>query len=206
VTPLEAEAVFRSLLPDGAACAALRIAEAPGSGPLPAELQRAVESRQREFRAGRLCAAGCLAALGVEGTVGRDERAPVWPTGVAGSITHTRTLAVAAVARVSALGIDCEPYLNDDALRDVRGQAIDDAEWALLGADAALATALFSAKESLFKQRWPLTRVFLDFPDAKLVSHDARALTLQVQGGEQQRVRYTLAHGHAFTVCASPGD
>lgn len=185
---------------------ALRIADAPTNVALPPDLQRAVDFRRREFLAGRACAARALEALGVKGEVGRDERAPLWPPGVGGSITHTRTLAVAAVARVGSLGIDCEPYLNDEALKDVRGSAFDEGEWALLGADAALATALFSAKESLFKQRWPLTRVFLDFSDARLVSRDANVLTLAVQGREQQRVRYALAHGHAFTVCSSPGE
>jgi enterobactin synthetase component D len=207
MTPADAEKVFQLLLPPGAACAAMRVAEAPQSGPLPAELERAVPFRQQEFRAGRACAARALNTLGVSGAVGREEggRAPLWPLGVMGSITHTRALAVAAVARVASLGIDCEPMLSDEALRDVRGTALSDDEWALLGADAALATALFSAKESLFKCRWPLTRVFLDFPDARLIARDDDSLTLEAEG-TRQPVRYALAHGHAFTVCVSPRE
>jgi enterobactin synthetase component D len=166
----------------------------------------AVPQRRREFQAGRLCAARALAALGVTPTVGRDAktREPLWPLGIAGSISHTRTVAVAAVGRLVALGIDVEPQLDPGALRDVRRSAICDAEWKLLGEDAALATALFSAKESLFKHLWPRTHVFIDFPEAVLVARDASTLRLElVPTGELHAVRYALLHGHAFTCCAT---
>ena len=38
---------------------------------------------------GRLCAAYALRQLGQTEAVGRRDRAPVWPVGVAGSTTHT---------------------------------------------------------------------------------------------------------------------
>src|SRR3981081_2261214 len=67
---------------------------------LPQPLRHAVESRQREFLAGRLCAEFALCCLGAASThvaMGGD-RAPVWPDGVVGSITHSGGLAPAAGA------------------------------------------------------------------------------------------------------------
>ncbi len=74
--------------------------------------------RVREFESGRAYAKRALATLGMHNVdlpVGPN-RAPVWPTGVVGSITHVLdshygTYAAAAVARadaVLALGIDFE--------------------------------------------------------------------------------------------------
>lgn len=189
--PRDAEQVFAALLPAEAAVVALAL-NAPG--------------RAHEFETGRACAQRALEQLGVKGTVGRDDetREPLWPDGVTGSITHTRALAVAAVMRGPALGIDLEPQLSADALSDVRASAISDAEWKLLGEDPALATALFSAKEALFKFLWPQKRVFVDFPEAVLVARAAGRLTLEALGARHP-VRYALAHAHAFTAC-SPGE
>jgi enterobactin synthetase component D len=191
MNPRDAEQVFAALLPQDAAVVALALT-APG--------------RPHEFETGRACAQRALERLGVQGTVGRNDetREPLWPHGVAGSITHTRALAVAATMRgAPALGIDLEPQLSPEALSDVRVSAISDAEWSVLGEDAALATALFSAKESLFKFLWPQTHVFVDFPEAVLVGRAEGVLTLEALGA-QHRVRYALAHGHAFTACSPP--
>src|ERR1700716_1803425 len=67
---------------------------------LPQPLRHAVPNRQREFLAGRLCAAQALRCLGADSThVGMaGDRAPVWPDGVVGSITHSGGFAAAAVA------------------------------------------------------------------------------------------------------------
>ena len=71
----------------------------------------AVNKRQREFAAGRAAAHTAMANLGVppQAILNGDDRAPIWPEGLTGSITHTRGCAIAIVARnsdVRALGID----------------------------------------------------------------------------------------------------
>jgi 4'-phosphopantetheinyl transferase EntD len=200
----EIESIFRNLLPPEARVVAVAVADAPADWPVPSELQKARTSRQREFIAGRWCAARVLSLLGVVGTIGRrDDRAPQWPLGVIGSISHTPKIAVAAGARatLTGLGIDVEPLVSAEALRELRSSAIDDEEWRLLGADPALATVLFSAKETLFKCENPRTGVWLEFHEATLVAKDAEALTLRFAAGER-RVRYVLAYGHAFTALA----
>ncbi len=200
MTSDDAEAVFQRLLPAGAKVVAVAVADAPADWPVPPELRKAKTARLREFIAGRWCAARVLAQLGVTGEVGRrDDRAPSWPLGVAGAITHTRELAAAAAGRLDALGIDLEPLLSPEALADVRVTAIDDAEWRVLGEDLAVATAVFSAKETIFKHEFPRNGVWLDFTDAKLRSREPERLVFDVKGASLS-VRYAVAHGHAFSA------
>ena len=74
----------------------------------------AVKSRQQEFTAGRTCARRAMGHLGLPDMaipVGAD-RAPIWPAGIAGSISHSTTRCVAAIGRhsdgIKALGLDLE--------------------------------------------------------------------------------------------------
>src|SRR5687768_1275114 len=77
--------------------------------------ERAVESRRRDFTAGRVCARRAMADLGLP-TVpvpSADDRSPVWPADVVGTITHTRGYAAAAAARaaeVRSVGMDAEQH------------------------------------------------------------------------------------------------
>ncbi|MBK7862459.1 MAG: 4'-phosphopantetheinyl transferase superfamily protein [Archangiaceae bacterium] len=202
--PLETEtveAVFRSLLPPEAKVVALAIADAPADWSVPPEVARARGSRVREFIAGRYCATRVVALLGLTGAIGRTpNRAPTWPMGMVGSISHSGELAVAAGGRFAGLGIDLEPALSAEALKDLRASTIDDAEWRIAGEDPAVAGAVFSAKESIFKCENPRTGEWLEFTDAKLVARDAGTLSFAMKGGETVQVRYALAHQHAFTA------
>lgn len=138
--------------------------------PWPEELARSVPARQAEFFHGRLAARAALHSLGAPDTaVGRGpDRAPQWPQGFVGSLSHTRRWAVAWVGRRAepagepvgddvGLGVDLEGPLDAAAQATVRAQALDadEAERLLDGApdaDHALRlTVAFSAKEALFK-------------------------------------------------------
>ena len=90
-----------------------------------AAIIHAVDKRRREFMAGRTCARRAMVALGEQAAPipqGKD-RAPIWPQGVVGSITHTDTRCAVAVARVAdgfcSLGLDIEPAtpINPELLR-----------------------------------------------------------------------------------------
>jgi 4'-phosphopantetheinyl transferase EntD len=109
---------LRELVPTGVCVAAgqalatsLTVSERGSLGVVDAE-------RTREFASGRAHAKRALAMLGIVNAdlpIGPD-RAPVWPTGVVGSITHVRCghdglYAAAVVARTevaSAVGVDFE--------------------------------------------------------------------------------------------------
>ena len=76
-------------------------------------MAKAGQKRRRDFALGRACARSALSKLGQDGVaIGRDQNgAPLWPEGVAGSITHTTGYAAALVARlgqISGIGVDAE--------------------------------------------------------------------------------------------------
>lgn len=137
----------------------------------------AVEGRRREFMTGRACAREALARLGLPERAIPVEasRAPRWPPGVVGSITHCSGYRAAAVGRAldfDGIGIDAEANRSLPGgvlgaialpgerertrrlLREARGPCWD--------------RLLFSAKEAIFKAWFPLTGTKLDFEDAEV--------------------------------------
>lgn len=129
-------------------------------------LAGAVPARRNEFAAGRAAArmamqdAGCPAqAVPVQAN-----RAPDWPQGLAGSITHTRQLCLAVVSnRAKSLGLDAEQLhrLDEDIIpiicSDVeisRHSGIPLAELGLM---------IFAAKEAAYKAQFPLTGQLFGF-------------------------------------------
>ena len=156
----------------------------PGaSSPYAAEraaVARAVPARRAEFLTGRLLARAALADLGVAPSeiARRPDRAPAWPAGLIGSITHTGGLCAALVARpagsgaIIGVGIDVELDVRlDDAVID---RVLTPGERGALGArrgrDAVVA---FSAKEALFKAIHPATGVWLEPIEVEVVlGHD----------------------------------
>lgn len=162
---------------------------------LPAEIRGAARKRQAEFLAGRRCAraalARCAPELGEVTVPIGENRAPRWPAGLVGSITHTDGFVAAAVARardVDALGLDTEVCMSAATAREVFRSIAERDEvarvCAALGLDEPAAlTLVFSAKESLFKCLYPLVRRYFDFADAALVEVDpaARCATLALR-------------------------
>ncbi len=140
---------------------------------------QAAPKRRREFATGRLLARKALAQLGVEGfpLLRGEDRSPIWPDGVVGSITHCKGYCGVAVARtkaVASLGVDVEVLepLDPELLRVV----CTDGEIARLNRGSGLqpgilAKIIFSAKESVFKCVHTITRTFLDFPDCEIILH-----------------------------------
>jgi enterobactin synthetase component D / holo-[acyl-carrier protein] synthase len=141
-------------------------------------IARAVEKRRREFATARACAHRALRQLGVGAQpIGMGAHGePLWPRGVVGSLTHCNGYRAAAVARsdrLRGLGIDAEPHLPLpsgllDAIAgpgEIRAlgelaHAMPEVHWDRLA---------FSAKESLYKAWFPLTRQRPQFHDAHLV-------------------------------------
>jgi 4'-phosphopantetheinyl transferase EntD len=138
-------------------------------------LRQAVASRRQEFGTTRWCARQALAKLGLPpaAILPGPRRAPRWPDGVVGSMTHCAGYRAAALAHardIAAIGIDAEPHEPlPDGVRDV---VVGPQETPAL---AELTTAepgtswdkvLFSAKESVYKAWFPLTGRWLGFKDA----------------------------------------
>lgn len=145
----------------------------------PDVLRSAVAKRKAEFLAARVLVKLALQALGCsepQQQVGNaDDRSPVWPAGVVGSITHTTGFAACCVASISArrlIGIDSELHLSADTAQNLAADIHNETELDLLlqtGLPQALATTLiFSAKESLYKALYPLVRRFFGFDMARV--------------------------------------
>ncbi|HEU4406000.1 MAG TPA: 4'-phosphopantetheinyl transferase superfamily protein [Polyangiaceae bacterium] len=155
---------------------------------LPESLAKAVPKRKAEFVAGRHCARLALeqAAGGGGGPfaplpVG-PERAPVWPAGYVGSITHTHGYVAAAAARAGAvrsLGLDSERVMGAETAESVRSMVALEGELEALAGEGfdpwQLLTLVFSVKETLYKCLHPLVGRFFGFHEARLCSLDARA-------------------------------
>src|SRR5689334_18679792 len=149
--------MIEDLLPAEVASVAVR-GDDPSASLLPeeaAQLGRAVEKRVREFTTARTCARRALGKLGLPAApiLRGPNRAPSWPPGVVGSITHCRGYRAAAVALqrdVLTVGIDAE--VHEGLPAGVLGQVAVDRERAWL-AEAPGGVhwdrLLFSAKESV---------------------------------------------------------
>ncbi|EKO3512202.1 4'-phosphopantetheinyl transferase superfamily protein [Vibrio fluvialis] len=158
------------------------------------DLQRAVAKRQAEFLAGRVAACDALQAAGVTPqmlAVG-EHRAPRWPQGVVGSISHNENLALAVAQRVDSdvdallLGVDVESRIDERSLPAIQSTIATAQEAAILERVslnvAQCVTTLFSAKESLFKALYSRVGQYLDFHDSCLLTWDEAngRLTLQL--------------------------
>jgi 4'-phosphopantetheinyl transferase EntD len=192
----------------------------PANTLLPEEQQflaRAVPKRVHEFAGGRACARAALGQLGFNGIalpVGA-ERAPVWPPGTTGSITHTDgfcAAVVAATAAIRAVGLDVE--LVDSVKPHLWRRICSPEELAMLqSADPeeaiAAATLLFSAKEAFYKCQHFLTGQWLGFSDITItVAADGftvrptRTLEISQHSPEPWQGRYRRESGLVMTgVC-----
>lgn len=145
----------------------------------PALVRNAVTKRKAEYLAARVLVKLALQALGCSDADQQlrtaQDRSPIWPLGISGSITHTTGFAACCVGKISAkplIGIDSELQLNADTDHHLAADIHNQTELEVLlqaGLPAALATTLiFSAKESLYKALYPVIRSFFGFEMARL--------------------------------------
>ena len=145
---------------------------------------RAVEGRLREFTAGRVCARRALQHVGIHGepVLSAPNRAPIWPTGAVGSITHTKdycAVAVGPVDRLQAVGIDAERRTVLPANIVPSICLPEEIDWCARRPDEPWWPAVhFSAKETVYKMWSPIMGTWLDFHDARL-SLDVAAGTFE---------------------------
>ena len=176
--PAHLSAQLQSLFPGGVIAAELQ-GNAPPELLTEPELQsirHCADKRIQDFAAGRACARLALHELGITGfsLLSAQDRQPIWPPGVVGSITHTEGYRAAVVARradVSAIGIDCESI-----------EAVTEEIWARICTAAELhrlrelppaerkryAALCFAAKEAFYKCQYPVTGRWVGFEDVAL--------------------------------------
>jgi enterobactin synthetase component D len=191
---------------------------------LPEGTRSAMRKRRIEVLAGRWCAREALRALGsphAEAPILSDaSRAPVWPAGLVGSITHTQGFAAAAVAESAAarsLGIDTEQRFTLDRARRLDAYLAHPGEVAALVHGAAFdedvaATLVFSAKESVFKCLHPFVRKHFGFHAARVVRVEGgrfivrltEGLTAEFVEGYELRGGYAVTPEHVHTALVLP--
>jgi enterobactin synthetase component D len=132
----------------------------------------AAPKRKAEFFAGRNLARLALERMHapVVALARKEDRSPEWPRDIVGSIAHNEDKVAVAVARESAcagLGIDLEKRGRVDGdLQSIIGAPGDDSRLD--------PTALFVAKEAVFKAVNPTWKEFVDFSEVSIVSSDLR--------------------------------
>jgi enterobactin synthetase component D len=152
---------------------------------IPPQLARATPRRLTEFIAGRRCAREALDLLTGAPSYPdmAKDRAPIWPGGIVGSISHCQDRAIAVVGRAEryrGLGVDIEKLLTKAEAQDIAQHALTDIEQQRFGRDInPFAVSLaFSAKESLFKALYPVVRRFCSFNTSELVEWDPHGSAL----------------------------
>lgn len=140
-------------------------------------VEQVTAARAREFGAGRAAARAAMEMLGhaPRPVLQGEDRAPVWPVGLAGSITHTDRACLAVVTdapEIAALGLDLE---TSTPLEPALWQEIctpAEVSWlASLGPSQRghFAKLIFSAKEAVYKAQYQISRSLLDFQAVSLV-------------------------------------
>jgi 4'-phosphopantetheinyl transferase EntD len=133
--------------------------------------------RKQDFILGRAAARKSLSAIGfpvVSPVLRGEQREPLWPVGVVGSISHSGAYGVAVAAwqqDVPALGIDIQK-VEERYTDELIARFADPDEFDWVRSDPARRTEravkLFSAKESIFKALYVLRRVWFAFDVAHL--------------------------------------
>lgn len=167
-----------------------------------ATLAHAAPKRQAEHLAGRLAAAHALQEHGISAVpaIGGSGE-PLWPAGIAGSITHTSGCALAVVIKSARqpVGIDCETILPAEEAEEIHAGIVSPEEASRLRDNAlpftVALTLTFSAKESLFKALFPWVNAMMGFDSARVIALDAEHLTLALTrplAGFQEGAAFTL--------------
>jgi 4'-phosphopantetheinyl transferase EntD len=177
----------------------------------PGDLPRgAVRQRRSEFAAGRWAARHAMQMLGLPALdvpMGAD-RAPIWPLGLAGSISHTHGACLAAVVKAGVVGIDLEP---ENAVQpDIQTTVLDADERIMIGDNPALATVIFCAKEAVYKAQYPMTGLLFGFDRLHITlapgSFDARfmAATGPIPAGSVWTGHFAHVAGYVLTAIHHP--
>jgi 4'-phosphopantetheinyl transferase EntD len=147
-------------------------------------VERAGALRRNEFLAGRTCTRVALERLGIRdfAVLVGPHREPTWPRGIVGAITHVANRVLVVVAprsRVCALGIDLD--YDEPLAQTLWRHVCTERERETLtrlpcGRGARAAKVLFSAKESLYKCQFSLSRAWVGFTGMEIsFAHDPLA-------------------------------
>ncbi len=183
---------------------------------LPTSLRKAVPKRQVEYLAGRLCARHAMGQLGGPDTevISGADRAPQWPAGYVGSITHNDSSAAAIIGSTrhfAGLGVDQEEIMAPDLAQKLQSAILSPVEAALQPQAlefAPFTSLIFSAKEALYKATYPLIGRMFGFHDVSLqritTTHLHFVMQAETLPDWQLAVQYVLHPKSCETLLALP--
>ncbi|CNK94446.1 Phosphopantetheinyl transferase [Yersinia aldovae ATCC 35236] len=189
----------------------------------PGRLQKTVTKRRAEYLAGRFVARQVLNLLAVRDyplTNGVD-RAPVWPAGLIGSISHNSQRAICAAQIITpamecsveprsmhGLGLDIEALIAVERAKDLWPGILSEDEYRRLQEGPLpfnqLLTLAFSAKESLFKAIYPQLGRYFDFLEARFLSYSLTSGYFELQ--LLRELSDDFPAGRCFTGCFSMSE
>ncbi|MCB0317203.1 MAG: 4'-phosphopantetheinyl transferase superfamily protein [Bdellovibrionales bacterium] len=129
-------------------------------------------SRKQQFFIGRVAAHLAIKKLGLETNIPilrTDNKTPLWPSNILGSISHTDTLALAAVAKkekMLTIGVDIEALYKADI--SLCNRIATENEKTCADNNPEKILQLFSAKEAIYKAVSPISSVTPGFKDVEL--------------------------------------
>ena len=144
------------------------------------------QARRDSFSSGRYCVRAVQTELGVPSQgIERIERAPIWPQGCTGSISHSPSLAVAVLSTsLTGVGVDLERQGRVTGKIWPKVFIEEETAW-LAAAPEFCADLMFSAKEAGYKAIYPLGQRFIGFHEARIEIDLAR---------RQFRIKYLGSH------------
>lgn len=144
--------------------------------------------RLSDFSKGRYCANLALEQLDIKDVIIPigNNREPIWPDGIVGSISHCDILTGAIVGKSAefiSMGLDIEEIgrVTPDLWDLIFTQKEKD--FLINLSDRELqekSTAIFSIKEAYYKFQYPITKTYLDFLDVEVALPDFRQINVLV--------------------------
>lgn len=189
--------------------------------PCPERLLGAVDKRRAEYLAGRTMARVAMRLLDHPPTsvTTQPGRAPHWPDGLSGSISHARGRTACLLSRDTdqGFGVDTEAIASGRSLNAILAETLNSTERDRIAhgtfAPATNATLAFSAKEALFKALHARVGRHFGFDAAEMSAPPGRTgLTLILtadlaQGlrrGQRFDIHHSLSDTHVLTWMAAP--
>ncbi|MGD9638624.1 MAG: 4'-phosphopantetheinyl transferase [Alphaproteobacteria bacterium] len=168
---------------------------------------KAVDSRKKEFRSGRIASRKTLERWGYgDSKILAVNRMPVFPLGTVGSISHTKEYVIAVSAlreNCQSIGIDLEEIsrVSQDLWHLIF--TIKETEIIKKAEEESLAALFFSAKESFFKMQYPITQKMLDFKEVEISFGKDNSWQVRCENSEMAKAlgKYAVEDDIVCTLC-----
>lgn len=177
--------------------------------PFPEKLKKSTRKRKSEFIAGRVAAKLALTQLHSKSlfVLYDNNRCPIFPNNTIGSISHTDKVAIAIAAPCHigrSIGVDIEKIFSEESLIVTKKCVFKDEELDILLkidlSEKTAATILFSAKESIFKAIFSMSKKHIDFDYARLIwANHAESKLLFCLGAKTSSIDYFIEVFYSIT-------